>query len=242
MLDGIYLAIRRLAHRRYRSKLKSANGLRQWCMIRHPVMVTVGLGLLIALSIIVALELRLRPVVEKMSAHHVNNQITQVINSALLNYLSQNDNIYFDLVTIERGVDGSITALTSNMSEINRLRANLVDTALQALEKIDIYRLGIPIGNLFDLDILWAKGPLIHVRSLVSGTVQAEINSQFEEAGINQTRHRIMLDIHVPLTVMLPGCSATTKVATSVCVAETVIVGIVPDTYLKINETGVNAT
>jgi len=205
--------------------------------VRPSVGRTVGCGLVLALLLIGLLELRLRPVVEQLSANQVNNQITREINTALMQHLDRGDDLYAALTVIERDAGGTITAVTCDMTQINRLRGALVETVLQTIARVDTHTLGVPIGNLFDLDLLWAKGPRIGVRSLVSGTVSAEVNSQFEAAGINQTLHRIMLDVRVPLDVILPGCRTTTQVETSVCIAETIIVGTVPETYLQIDNT-----
>lgn len=239
MRDGFYIGIRRLLYRQRRKswRLSGGSGSVPWGA-KQAAAATLGLGLFLGVLFIGALELRLRPVVEQLSASQVNNRVTKEINDALLQHLSQVDITHSQLAVVERDAGGTITAVTSDMARVNRLRGALVDTVLQTIASVDVHTLGVPLGNLFDMDLLWAKGPLIQVRSLVSGTVSAEVNSQFEAAGINQTLHRIILDIRVPLTIMLPGCHAVTQVETSVCLAETVIVGAVPGTYLQIDAAG----
>jgi sporulation protein YunB len=201
----------------------------------NPLVVTAVLGLLFALVLIGILELRLRPVVEQLAGHHVNNYVTKQINDALAHSLSEAGTAYGQLVCVERNEIGAITAVTSDMAQLNRLRAQLVDAALETIAAMDVQTLSIPLGSLFHVDLLWARGPRIQVYSLVSGAVNARITSRFQAAGINQTLHRILLEIQIPLTVLLPGTQAQTQVETEVCVAETVIVGAVPDTYLQLD-------
>ena len=89
------------------------------------------------------------------------------------------------------------------------------------------------MGSLLDSDLLWAKGPAVQVRALWVGTVETSFDSQFVSAGINQTCHRIWLNVHVPIKVLLPGGPLETTVETRILAAETVIVGQVPDTVLN---------
>ena len=83
-----------------------------------------------------------------------------------------------------------------------------------------------------DLDILWGLGPTLKVHAMTVGTVDGEFFSEFTSAGVNQTLHRICLKLTVPLTLMLPGGAVETVSETELCVAETVIVGQVPQAYL----------
>ena len=118
---------------------------------------------------------------------------------------------------------------------MNLLRAALVSDVLAALDGVDVSDIRIPLGSLLDLDVLWAKGPALRVHSMTVGTVDAEFSSEFSSAGVNQTLHRIWLQVDVPLTLILPGGPVETQLETRLCVAETVIVGQVPETYLQLS-------
>ena len=91
----------------------------------------------------------------------------------------------------------------------------------------------IPLGSLLDLDLLWGLGPTMNVHAMALGTVEGEFSSEFSSAGINQTIHKIELDLVIPLTLMLPGRVVETVCETQIPIAETVIVGQVPETYLQ---------
>lgn len=140
---------------------------------------------------------------------------------------------YSDLVSIQRDTSGTITALTTETVAMNRLRARLVGVVLEALEGIDVSQIQIPLGSLLDLDLLWGLGPTMNVHAMALGTVEGEFSSEFSSAGINQTIHKIELDLVIPLTLMLPGRVVETVCETQIPIAETVIVGQVPETYLQ---------
>ncbi len=197
---------------------------------------TLGVAFLIAASAIALLEAKLRPVVAEVAAAQTQNTMTAVVEHAVTASLAERQVSYSDFVTIQREEKGSITALTTDMARMNLLRAEFTTAILEALEGVDISDIQIPLGSLFNLEPLWAKGPSIKVRAMTVGTVQTEFDSQLTSAGVNQTLHRIWLDVSVPMTLMLPGGEVETNLNTRLCVAETVIVGKVPDTYLQIGQ------
>ena len=94
------------------------------------------------------------------------------------------------------------------------------------------------MGSLLDLDVLWGLGPSLKVHAMAVGTADARFSSSFSEAGVNQTLHRIELELTVPMTLLLPGGPVETESVTRLCVAETVIVGRVPDAYLQMERPG----
>lgn len=197
-----------------------------------PLWVTLAVGLILAVLVIALLETRLRPMVAAAAQAQTQNTLTAVVENAVTAELVSGNTGYGDLVAIQREEEGAITSLTTDMAAMNLLRARLVSAVLEALDGIKVSDIRIPLGSLLDLDVLWAKGPSLRVHSMRVGTVDAEFSSQFSSAGVNQTLHRIWLDLSVSLTLMLPGGGVETKVDTRLCVAETVIVGQVPQVYL----------
>lgn len=227
MDNRVSLAIKRF-YRRRRATCSQAGG-------RHPVrntaLVTLVLAVGMALTFISLLEFRLRPVVEQLAARQVNNHVTARLNAALSELVTGDGS----LVDIQRDAEGAILAVSGNMDRINQVRGQVVQAALDTIAAMDVHTLGVPMGSLFDFDLLWAKGPVIQVHSLVAGTVSTRVRSEFQSAGINQTLHRVLLDVEVPLTVLLPGSRGHTVAQITVCAAETVIVGKVPQTYLNLS-------
>lgn len=195
-------------------------------------LVTLLVAVALAFGVIRGLEAHLRPVLEEMARTQVVNQMTGVVEHAAQEALSQQveDGA---LVSIERNTDGAITALTTDMSSLNSMRTQIVTEVLRALEEVDVSNVQIPLGSLLDSELIWARGPAIRARAMTVGTISAEFESDFTAAGVNQTLHRIWLELSVPLTVMLPGGEVQAELNSRLCVAETVIVGSVPSTYLQ---------
>lgn len=161
------------------------------------------------------------------------SQFTAVIDAAILADLSERGTDYSDFVTVERDESGSIQALTTNMAEMNLLRAQLENRVFAVLDEVELSTVSVHLGSLFGSDLLWGRGPKIELRAITIGVLNSEFVSEFTEAGINQTRHRIYLDIQVPLTLLIAGGTVQTQLSTYLCVAETVIVGSVPNSYLQ---------
>lgn len=187
-----------------------------------------GVGL--ALIFIAQLNSRIRPILLELALSQTSNQITAVIDHAV----AEQAVAYSDLVTLERSDSGDIVALSSNLAQANILRAQLLNVALDALDGLETKELKIPLGTVLDWDLLSGLGPDIKVRILYTGTASAEFENSFSTAGINQTRHQIIFKIDADISVLLPGRQYNKTVSTSVCVAETIIVGKVPETYLQI--------
>ena len=201
-----------------------------------PALITLAVALIVAASVIALLEAKLRPVVAELASARAQNAMTAVVENAVTADLAARQVSYADFVTIQRDEGGAITALTTDMARMNLLRAELAAAILEALEGVDVSEIQVPLGSLFDLEPLWAKGPALRVRAMTVGTVQAEFDSQLTSAGVNQTLHRIWLEVNVPMTLLLPGGEVETSLHTRLCVAETVIVGQVPDTYLQLGQ------
>ena len=200
-----------------------------------PMFLTLSVALVVAASVIALLEAKLRPVVAEIAAAQARNSMTAVVEDAVTAGLAARQVSYSDFVAIQRDEGGAITALTTDMARMNLLRTELTAAILEALERVDVSDVQVPLGSLFDLEPLWAKGPTLKARAMTVGTVRAEFDSQLTSAGVNQTLHRIWMEVTVPMTLLLPGGVVEVPLDARLCVAETVIVGQVPDTYLHLD-------
>ena len=177
-------------------------------------------------------ERALRPVLAAAARYQVRSQVTAAVEQWAARDLQERGVDYSDFVTITRNEAGEITALCADMARLNLLRAELSAHLLERLEDSQL-ELTIPVGSLLPLEPTWAPGPELHLRALALGTASAEFESEFTSAGINQTRHRLWLELSVPVTVLLPGGGEELTVDSRLCVAETVIVGQVPQTWFQ---------
>ena len=94
--------------------------------------------------------------------------------------------------------------------------------------------LGIPLGNIFLPELLSGRGPLLPVKIISVSSSDAKFMNRFSEAGINQTLHQIVIEVILAATALTPVGTTTVQVSSQVVVAETVIVGTVPNSYINV--------
>jgi len=163
----------------------------------------------------------------------IMNATSDLINDAIDRQI-QSGNIQYDrIVYFEKDLNGQITALKTNMSEVNRLKTDTLNIINDEILALDTSNLGIPIGSFLLPEIGAGKGPEIPIHILSIRNSDAEFHSNFFEAGINQTLQQLTMDVRVDVAVLVLGEISNFAVSAQVVVAETVIVGKVPDTLIQ---------
>lgn len=186
---------------------------------------------ILVLACVAVAVIRMHPLLVNIATARASNTVNRIIVAAVSDALRDGKISYDALVTLEKDANGRVTALKSNMAEANRLQSDITDDVLQRLNDTATRELNIPIGTLTGSALLAGRGPSLSVMMQTVGSCTAEFRNEFSTAGINQTKHEILLDINVNISVLLPGFRTSTKVSNTVAVAETVIVGDVPETY-----------
>lgn len=171
---------------------------------------------------------QIKPVIESITSNEAKIKSTMTINDAVVEELGRENISYDDLITVERGTEGNVLAITTNMVRMNELKANIISNIQKKLSDNTYTTIGVPLGTLIGGDIFHGRGPEIPLRTTLSGNVSADFKSSLESAGINQTKHQIYLDVSTSVYSFLPGFDTTIDVQTNILVAETVIVGSVP--------------
>jgi len=139
---------------------------------------------------------------------------------------------YDDIVTIYRDENGIVTSVQTDIAKLNRIFANVSRSVQTQLSELSDEKISIPLGTVLGQTIFAARGPKINIKIIPIGSVETNFKSEFSSAGINQTRHRIYIVFKVEMGVAIPFVEKKTVVTTSMPVAETVIVGDVPNYYL----------
>ncbi len=186
----------------------------------------------------VLVQSRLRPVVEQYATSRVTYLATRIINSVIDEELSNAGGVYDNLVTLEKNINGNISALKTDIVGINQLKAAITNEIAQRLAELDTSEISIPLGNLIGGELFSGRGPKIPVNLVPIGSVSANFISAFNNAGINQTRHQIVIDTTVNMSVIMPGARTSCQVNTQVSIAETILIGEVPEGYTYIDDTG----
>ncbi len=198
---------------------------------RQRVGIWLTLLVLALLAATVSLLWHLKPVMTSMATARVSNLVNRIVSAAVNEAVENGDIDYQNFVIFEKDETGHITALRSNVAEVNRMQGQITDEILHRLSEVATSELEIPLGTLTGSALLAGRGPSLFVRMQAVGSASAAFRNQFTAAGINQTRHQIFLDVDVYMSILLPGMKTSTKVSNEIAVAETVIVGGVPDTY-----------
>lgn len=176
---------------------------------------------------------RYRGTIRSLAETQVKNITSDLINNAV-NKQIENGNIQYDrIVFFEKDLDGRITALKTNMSEVNRLKTEVLSLINGDILAMDTDRIGIPLGSLLFPEVFAGKGPVIPVHILSIRNSDAKFLSNFSEAGINQTLQQLNMYVSVDVSVLILGKTDSFTVSSQVVVAETVIVGQVPNTFLQ---------
>lgn len=193
-----------------------------------------ALFLLLVLAVaFLALRGKYRDVVRELAETQVKNATSDLTNDAIAKQIASGNIAYDRLVFFEKDLNGRITALKTNMSEVNRLKTDILNIINDEILALDSSSIGIPLGSLFLPELFSGKGPAIAVQILSIRNSDAAFVSHFEQAGINQTLHKLTMQVTIDVSVLALGSTNSFTMSSEVVVAETVIVGDVPDTFLQ---------
>jgi sporulation protein YunB len=188
--------------------------------------------LIAAISVIL---LQMRPLIYKMAKTAVTDVVGTEINQVIQDETLDGSFDYTKLVTLEKDNNGNITALITNAALINTLQTKISNGVFKKVSNEIFNEIKIPMGNAVGGLLFSGRGPSFTVRIMSVADVDTAFSNSFESAGVNQTRHKIYLDILCDIDIMVPGYSTETlKVKTQTCIAETVIVGKVPNIYANL--------
>lgn len=171
------------------------------------------------------------PTILDIAQVQVKAQTTQAVNEAVLSVLQGVD--YADFVTVEKNSQNEVVLITANSNSVNQLARNASIVTQGKINTLFQQAISIPLGTLSGIPLLSQLGPDVNIVIDPVGTVQCSFVSHFETAGINQTLHRIYLNVSSTVDVIIPSSHQVVQIETPILVCETVIVGKVPDTFLQ---------
>lgn len=175
----------------------------------------------------------LKDLSSQIAVSDASDIVTVQVNNAIREIMDQGDYSGDYFVTFEKSDSGEVTAISSNMARINALSAMILDRVVGVTENHTI-TVEIPAGNLTGISLLMGRGPGIPVQIIVLTSSRVEFNNSIVTAGINQTKHQINLEVMVDIDILIPWDTENAQVVTEVLIADTVVVGQVPDTYLSL--------
>ena len=170
------------------------------------------------------------PTVMGSAVAEVRAMCTETINSAVTAVVGGGVE-YDDLFSVVRDDAGNIEMVQANSPEINMVAREIANLAQANLDALDLKEISIPIGTFTGLALLTGLGPDVTISVMPIGSALCDFVSYFIAAGINQTLHKIYIDVHAEINIITPLDEPTITVKAEVLVAENLIVGEVPEFY-----------
>ena len=198
--------------------------------------------LLIFLIIFVSLDKRLRPIITDYSASVGETLMIKLVDETVAQIFEEEGVEYDDLVTLSRDENGNVTSLQINTAKINYIKSNISVMVAEKIAQKERYTLKIPLGTIIGNEYTVGRGPDIKFKMQITTTVIADFESRFYSAGINQALHQIHIKVKMNGQTVIPWYRSAFNLETSVIAAETVIVGITPDAYTNVIESGTDVT
>ncbi len=183
----------------------------------------------IVLALFIFLNIQLRSVIKPMLDNSSKNIYTTAVNEAVKTLLEGSQ--YGQFVKLSLGADGKPTSIETDTLSVNRFKSEVSECVLDALEHLELSPSSVPLGTLTGIDLLVGTGPDVKLRLSPRGGITTELYSSLEQAGINQTRHTISCKVTSDVYAMIPGMSDRLTLTTTVLIAESILVGEVPESF-----------
>lgn len=192
-----------------------------------------AVSVLIVSVLLIYFRYRYNEPIRVLAQTQIRNTTSDLINDAIARQIDGGNIQYDRIVYFEKDLNGRITALKTNIGEVNRLKTDTLNVINDEILALDTSDLGVPMGSLFLPEFLSGRGPSIPVQILSIRNSDASFSSNFTQAGINQTLHQLNMSVSVDVSVLVLGQATEFTVSSHVVVAETIIVGDVPDTFFQ---------
>ena len=189
--------------------------------------------ILTVLTVLIVLALFFRRLSIQIAVSDAVDIVNSAVNDAVSEIISEGGYDFNYFVNLSKDESGNITAISSNMSHINSLSTEILERVMETADdgSIDV---GIPLGNLLGINLLTGTGPEINVEVVMLTSSKTDFKSIIQSAGINQSEYQLMLEVTIDIDVMVPWATESATTVTEVLIADTVIVGNVPETYLNL--------
>lgn len=188
------------------------------------------LGLLL-LALFLAVDRNFRPLVFSLAEARSAAMASQVLSGALAEAI-EDGVTYEELMNVKMDQNGQVALLSANTMAMNRLAARAGDTALRRLNNMSSERVTVPLGAVLGTTLFSGSGPGVPVSIVPIGSIFTDFATEFEACGINQTRHKVYLQVTANIRIVIPTGAKTTKVSANMLVAESIIVGRVPEGFV----------
>lgn len=202
-------------------------------LIRRRILIVAILIVSVFAIVYLLIDLRLKASILELAQSKVQLRVVALINQAVNDKVVR-ETEYKDIVYVHKDNKGRIVMIQANTIILNQIMAKTTTAILDGFNNGE-ESVKIPLGEITGISLLAAVGPKIKVQIIPTQQLKISVGDEFEQAGINQTRHRIYLQINIRIKMAVPMIGKDINVVTTIPMAETIIVGEVPDTYVNFN-------
>ncbi len=196
-------------------------------------MISLIIGVIIIIFTII-FDIWFKPVIERMFEYRCKLIADRAVSRAVTTHLKTTNEDYSDIISFVYDEEGKIGALRTNPPKINIMKSAVMERVNAELSSIEAEKVGITLGTLSGVSYLYGLGDEIMFTVKPVGVARSTLYSKFENSGINQTMHSIILEIDTEVSPLIPGVTDTFVVTTEFVIAQTVIIGEVPDSFSNI--------
>ena len=195
----------------------------------------VAIILVVAVGVLlISAEIRISKVRGKLISYAAKNAASSATTVGIEKSLDTDRVRYADLVKFRRDRNGNIVSVSTDAYYLNKIGNNIGDEVDKQINEMKSYVLKIPVSVLFSEQFINGRGPKMPVIFVMTGITTTDFENEFTAAGVNQTHHRIMLNIKINTYVIHSGNVIVVPYETNVCIAESIVVGITPQTFAEI--------
>lgn len=204
--------------------------------IKHPKIIMVIIAIFVLFnSILYFFDKNILPAALIIGEEKLRSEATTIINETALDIYSNQFN-YSDMIITEKDNEGNITLLRADTVKLNYLSSRLILASNKKINELEEVGLNVPLGYMTKNLIFYSLGPKINIKMTQVGNITSSYESIFESAGINQTRHKIYLNVSMKLKIIVPLNSKDVEITSQIPIAETIIVGKIPNTAIELNK------
>ncbi|MGM9592487.1 MAG: sporulation protein YunB [Oscillospiraceae bacterium] len=182
--------------------------------------------------LIAAISWFLGDLATQMAVSDATDIVTKTVNDSINKVIGKGVYGFDYFITLEKDGEGNVTAISSDMTHINTLSTEILNCVIESTDN-GIIKINIPAGNLSGLNLLLNKGPDVQVDIIMLTSSRVDFRNEMVSCGINQAKYQLVLEVTVDIDILVPWGTESATTVTEVIVADTVIVGKVPNTYLN---------
>lgn len=186
-------------------------------------------------SFLFLIDKSVMPAIITIAESEMKKEATSIIHETALDVYSKEFD-YKDIMVVEKDNNGNISMVRADTVKLNYLSSKLILESNEKLSKLEELGIGVPVGYMTKNSVIHNLGPTIKIKMEQVGNIESNYESIFESAGINQTRHKIYLNVNLKIRVMIPLNSTEVEVTVQIPISETIIVGQIPNTAIDLNK------